>query len=356
VPLPPPQENLLDPPPRVPNTSALPPDLPLTDNGSGPRGGDLWRIRENLRSLREQAEESGMLPRNESPTATVEDIKDDLVSELAEVIETRDTPTPAPVSPFAEAPPRDMNPMASFAAQVSLPPPSPRPATVPLIQPTPAAVFAIEELPPPKEPTAPLTGSSIEYAGPAPSGQDYEPLFGSGVSASPPPAPESPETPAEALASLLQAAEAEPMPVVLQAADAAPTKPAFVVPAVGLSDRLAALAVWSCDRLGTAEVLLVDDYGDVLWGGHSQTPLVISAMMAWHATQRSTAESACSEPQRIDKALASGRALTVLPARTRYGVVSIAAIQDQPMAKDDESAIREALILAVEGPVEQPHT
>ena len=146
------------------------------------------------------------------------------------------------------------------------------------------------------------------------------------------------------------------MPVVLQAADAAPTKPAFVVPAVGLSDRLAALAVWSCDRLGTAEVLLVDDYGDVLWGGHSQTPLVISAMMAWHATQRSTAESACSEPQRIDKALASGRALTVLPARTRYGVVSIAAIQDQPMAKDDESAIREALILAVEGPVEQPHT
>ena len=123
---------------------------------------------------------------------------------------------------------------------------------------------------------------------------------------------------------------------------------------MGLSDRLNALALWTCERLGTQEVLLVDDYGDVLWGGHAQTPLVLSAMMAWHAGQRATAGLACTEPQRIDKILSNGRALTVLPARTRYGTVSLAAIQSAPMTPEDERAIRDALVSAVEGPVDQP--
>ena len=56
-----------------------------------------------------------------------------------------------------------------------------------------------------------------------------------------------------------------------------------------------------------------------------------------------------TEPHRIDKDLAGGRALTVLPARTRYGVVSLAAIQEKPMTPGDEHAIRTALVLAVEG-------
>jgi hypothetical protein len=125
-----------------------------------------------------------------------------------------------------------------------------------------------------------------------------------------------------------------------------------VVSPLGLSERLNGVAAWVCARLGTHEVLLVDDYGDVLWGAQGQTALVLSAMMAWHSAQRASASATCIDPQRIDKPLGPDRALTVLPMRTRYGVVSMAVIQNRPVSEADAAAIRDALALAVEGPNE----
>jgi hypothetical protein len=122
----------------------------------------------------------------------------------------------------------------------------------------------------------------------------------------------------------------------------------FFVPAVGLSERLASLAAWACKGLATEEVLLVDDYGDVLWGGQGQTALVLSAMMAWHSAQRSAPASAITEQHRIDKQLACGRHLTVIPARTRYGVVSLAVIRQQRLTELDANRIQDALIMSVE--------
>jgi hypothetical protein len=349
------QENIVDPPPVAkPTPPPLPPEMPLSDGGSSgaPRGGELWRIRENLRSLREQAQVSGLIPaRVDQPTPPLETpALEDIAAQFAEAIDQRDAPPPpAPEArrtfefkpsllPEPEEPARD--------EIIATPPRAP---TGPMIEPTPAPTYHHEELPQPKPATASLQPPSIEYSGPAPSGPDYEPLFGNVIApepavtvASPEPiAPPIPESPAEALATLLEV-------------DAEPTsaKPAFIVPALGLSDRLNALALWSCERLGSREVLLVDDYGDVLWGGHAQTPLVLSAMMAWHAGQRSTAGIACNEPERIDRPLANGKALTVIPARTRYGTVSLAAIQAEPVSAEDERAIHDALVSAVEGPVE----
>lgn len=339
-----PADNLIDPPAPKKEKETLPPDLPLSDGGSGPRGGELWRIRENLRSLREQAQVSGILPRGEAPEtannstveqASLSSIKDALTVQLADALSQASTQ--APTSPF------------SFAAPTVPVQPT---AVEPTIEPvTSAPVTMAEELPPARPATTPMAPVNIEYAGPASSGHDYEPLFGTGIAApalpveAKPVETPAPTTPAEALESIL-----DQTPVVeSQPENAAPP---FVPPALGLSDRLGALARWTCERLGTKELLLVDDYGDVLWGGHAQTPLVLSAMMAWHASQRGNAESAVSEPQRIDKQLTNGRALTVLPARTRYGIVSLAAIQEHPMTAADEKTIREALILAVEGPVD----
>ncbi len=123
----------------------------------------------------------------------------------------------------------------------------------------------------------------------------------------------------------------------------------FAVPALGLSERLASLAEWACKGLATEEVLLVDDYGDVLWGGQGQTALVLSAMMAWHSAQRSAPASAVAPQQRrIDKELACGRRLTVIPARTRYGVVSLAAIRQQSISDLDANRIHDALMMSVE--------
>ena len=128
--------------------------------------------------------------------------------------------------------------------------------------------------------------------------------------------------------------------------------PPFAVANLGLSERLNAVAEWVCARLGTREVLLVDDYGDVLWGAQGQTALVLSAMMAWHSAQRASASATCTDPSRIDKPLGPDRALTVLPVRTRYGVVSLAVIQSQPVSDSEATAIRDALALAVEGPAD----
>jgi len=164
----------------------------------------------------------------------------------------------------------------------------------------------------------------------------YEPLF----SAAPPAAPAAPPV---TFSAVTPESPSPPPPV-------ADDSPPFVVANLGLSDRLNAVAEWVCARLGTREVLLVDDYGDVLWGAQGQTALVLSAMMAWHSAQRASASATCIDPERIDKPLPPDRSLTVLPLRTRYGVVSLAVIQASPVGEADAAAIRRALTLAVEGP------
>jgi hypothetical protein len=139
--------------------------------------------------------------------------------------------------------------------------------------------------------------------------------------------------------------EAAAEPVVATQSVTAP----FVVPALGLSDRLNAFALWACERLNTQEVLLIDDYGDVLWGARATSPLVLSTMAVWQSAQRTAAESAGNELHRIDKDLEDGTALTVLSVRTRYGVVSCSAVLPSAMSEADEEALRTGLIPAVEG-------
>lgn len=175
-------------------------------------------------------------------------------------------------------------------------------------------------VPPPETEPAPEEAPVPEPAEAAPaSTSDYEPLFAS-------PATE-PEAPA-----------------------AAPEPISFCVPVAGLGDRLNALAQWVCERLGTPDVLIVDDYGDVLWGGSAQTPLVLSAIMAWQSAQHSTASATTSNtPSRIEKNLSGGRSLTILSSRTRYGVVNLAVIGNGPISEADAAAVQEAVFRTVEG-------
>ena len=127
-------------------------------------------------------------------------------------------------------------------------------------------------------------------------------------------------------------------------------RPTFQPPDRGLADRLGALASWACVRLETNEVVLVDDFGDVLWGSPGHTALVLSGMMAWHSSQRSSATAAVGDSRRIDKELQGGQHLTIIPARTRYGTVSLAAIRATRLDEEDVNALHRALIMAVEGP------
>ncbi len=318
------------PPIQPPVAEPHPIDPPLGDGRpAGPANAELWRIRERLRVLRDKAQTAGILSRTRpepaapppaaeipspepepaSPPASSTDPEVDAVP-MAEA-----TTEPAPSAPFAEAEPDQSPPPAPAVAQEE-----------PVY-----SALPVPEMPPPPSEVVPID-SPFGIAEPPP--PVYEPLFSSASPVvSSPPASEP-------------AAMAEPPPPP-SSSDAADLP--FTVSNLGLSERLNAVAEWVCSRLGTREVLLVDDYGDVLWGAQGQTALVLSAMMAWHSAQRASASATCIDPERIDRPLAQGRSLTVLPLRTRYGVVSLAVIHDQPVGEADAAAIRRALAVAVEG-------
>ncbi len=199
-------------------------------------------------------------------------------------------------------------------------------------------------LPQPMSPPSTTTPMSIEFIGPAPGSGASEPLFGSlpsgEVIITPPPAPSTAPLSGPAQDEAPGASPRTPPP---------PEVADFVVPSAGLSERIDVVARWTCTRLGTEEVLLVDDFGDVLWGGREHTALVLSVMMAWHTAQRASAESATHDSERIDKELAHGRWLTALRVPTSYGTVRLAAICRESVRDEDARVIRAALVRAVEG-------
>ena len=321
---------------------APPPDLPLNDKRSGPDGGEIWSIREQLRSLRERAEVSGIVP--VAPPVPVE-------SESRIKVEPPVEPKIAADEPRPVAP--ALSPEARAAMDELLGPVGPQPELPPSTDPS--------LLPPPMRPPTSSLPSSIEYEGPPPNGEASEPLFGIGHVglAIPDPEVDSSLDLEEALEAVEPEAVRSPF-TLAESTEEAPFSPAvetempgdqdaFVAPALGLSDRLHALATWAGKRLCTKELLLVDDYGDVLWGGHEHTALVLAAMMAWQSSQRASAESVYAEQDRIDKEISPGRHLTVIPMRTLYGTVSLAAICEMMMSENDAREVRAALIKAVEG-------
>ncbi|MDB6137141.1 MAG: hypothetical protein JWO94_213, partial [Verrucomicrobiaceae bacterium] len=295
-------------------------DPPMAEARTGPANAELWRIRERLRVLRDKAQTAGIFSRprpDEAPPAVPETTPPPPVAEEEQAPAMPEPPSPAepaeaaleemPVSP----PDSPAEPEGDEEAADNTPSTAAQPAPPAIESP-----FGLAEPPPPV----------------------YEPLFSTA-----PPVP--PVAFSEPVAEAVAEAPPEAAPAARQ------NKPPFTVSNQGLSERLNAVAEWVCARLGTREVLLVDDYGDVLWGAQGQTALVLSAMMAWHSAQRASASATCIDPERIDRPLPPDRFLTVLPLRTRFGVVSLAVIDQAPVGEEDATAIRRALALAVEGTV-----
>ena len=318
--------------PLMSETSESPPeatphhvDSPLGDGRTGPANAELWRIRERLRVLRDKAQSAGILSRPPQETVPI----------------AASEPEAAPPPPPSSSAEKTEEAQLPVEVAAPLEPESAVPDAKPVELPQPPADLEVQwheqtvidtpindaEQP---IPVSSRIESPFELVEPPPA--VYEPLFGS--------------TPAPATAPVDEPTceAAKPLP-----SEPVDTTPPFAVANLGLSERLNAVAEWVCARLGTREVLLVDDYGDVLWGAQGQTALVLSAMMAWHSAQRASASATCIDPDRIDKPLPPDRALTVLPLRTRYGVVSLAVILGKPVDDKDATAIRQALAIAVEG-------
>lgn len=116
-----------------------------------------------------------------------------------------------------------------------------------------------------------------------------------------------------------------------------------------ISERLAAFMQWASQIVVCEDRLLMDDHGDMLWGGASRSELALSAILAVSASLRSAPQAMTKPAAVILSRLGPHRELSVLPCPTRFGMVTLALLNAPPV--DDETArtLREALTLCIEG-------
>lgn len=115
--------------------------------------------------------------------------------------------------------------------------------------------------------------------------------------------------------------------------------PVFEIPQGSREERLAAFALWTRRVLHEhgGHVLVMNDDGEVLWGGDAKAGLLLSTMMAWSAAIRGNAVSACGKAAVIHQPLASGNVLTVIPCETSGGIFHAAVAA--PTGLSDELAL-----------------
>ena len=124
----------------------------------------------------------------------------------------------------------------------------------------------------------------------------------------------------------------------------------FEVPNGSIAQRLDAFAFWAKSRLGDCELLVVDEYGDLLWGPRAKSGLVLSTMMAWNAAIRASAQAASGTPQTLHQSLASGNTLTVIPCSTRLGMVQVALVRGFMMLDAEVDLLKRGLSAAMDMP------
>lgn len=137
-----------------------------------------------------------------------------------------------------------------------------------------------------------------------------------------------------------------PAPVLASEPVAQPSPPPTVAVEAGASvkDRLEAFAGWAAEQWGQGDLLIVDEYGDLLWGPPKKSGLVLSTMMAWNAAIRASAQAASGASQMLRQMLPGGETLTLIPCQTRLGLLQIALVKTQ--APSDEEIIALDVTLA----------
>lgn len=197
-----------------------------------------------------------------------------------------------------------LTPMATPPAPPAQPVPTPEPAPAPQPEPEQEEPEASAEQEPLQE--SPITAESLEE-----------------------PAPEPAFTP-------------NPPPVHFsQAPVYAPQVP--VPTGASMKERLEAYSLWATRQWNAAELLIVDEYGDLLWGPPKKSGLVLSTMMAWNAAIRASAQAASGAAQTSQQTLATGETLTIIPCQTRLGVLQIAVVKPLPPGNDETVSLSQVL-------------
>lgn len=130
----------------------------------------------------------------------------------------------------------------------------------------------------------------------------------------------------------------------------APTRTAHFHPQGStVAERLASFIQWAQPRLGGAELYVIGDQGELLWGHKSaHQGLVLTTVMAWVAFTRMSGALALHSSPILRQPMADSGHLMALPCPTRLGLLHIAATGGQPIADDLVPELRSALIRAME--------
>lgn len=125
--------------------------------------------------------------------------------------------------------------------------------------------------------------------------------------------------------------------------------PAFEIPQGSREERLAAFAGWAKQVLHKSggHVLVINDDGEVLWGGEAKAGLVLSTMMAWGSAMHANTLPTNGMPAVIHRTLASGHVLTVIPCETSTETMHVAVVAPEGVADTTASLLRGALCAAI---------
>lgn len=143
-------------------------------------------------------------------------------------------------------------------------------------------------------------------------------------------------------------------PPVAEAGTASPSIPPEasgpLLPAVGsLTQRLQAFMAWAQSVAPCQDILLVDDHGDLLWGGPSRADLALSVILAAGAGLRSGSDALTRTSVFIRSRLGDQQELSVLPCPTRFGMVTLALLNATSLSNETVARLREALTRCVDG-------
>lgn len=155
-----------------------------------------------------------------------------------------------------------------------------------------------------------------------------------------------PESPDLSDTSDPSAPPTEPAPAAQEEAD---DSLYFEVPLGSVLERLDAFAEWARRRVAPAELLLLDEHGDLLLGAEARAALVLSVMLAASAARRSTAAGVCENAAvTARQPTPEGGELTVLSCPTRLGLIHLAVEHPATLPDSEVQLLRQALLSAIE--------
>lgn len=124
----------------------------------------------------------------------------------------------------------------------------------------------------------------------------------------------------------------------------------FVLPAAStMAERLDTFTQWAGDLTQADQIILMDDYGDLLWGNPETNDLILTAMLALSASSRAQAAE-LKGPGFLRSRLGTDRELYALPGNTRYGTVTLALINPTGTETTGMAGrLQAALVKSIEG-------